>query len=116
LDPLKGLQFTPDGTRLIVQFVDGSAQIWDPRPLAERRKMWARRAAERTPAREYVAKLLASTATTQPADLKKLIRDDASITPLRKLVAMEQLDIELRKRQRESIPQRSTTQPPTTRQ
>jgi hypothetical protein len=45
--------------------------------------MWARRAAERTPAREYVAKLLANIATTQPAELKRLIRDDPSITPLR---------------------------------
>ncbi len=106
-------ELTPDGTRLIVQFADGSAQIWDPRPLAERRKMWARRAAERTPAREYVAKLLANIATTQPADLKKLIRDDPSITPLRKLVALEVLDLEIRKRQHEAERHAASTQPAT---
>jgi WD40 repeat protein len=107
------LQFTADGIRLIVQFADGSAQIWDPRPLAERRKMWARRAAERTPARAYVAKLLANTATTQPADLKKLIRDDPSITPLRKLVALEVLDLEIRKRERGAERQSPSTRPAT---
>jgi hypothetical protein len=75
--------------------------------------MWARRAAERTPAREYVAKLLANIATTQPADLKKLIRDDPSITPLRKLVAIEMLDLEIRKRARDEERRAASTQPTT---
>ena len=111
---VKDLKFTPDGTRLIVRFGDGSAQIWDPRPLAERQKMWARRAAERKPAREYLDKLLAGPMMMAKgaADRKQAVRDDATITPLRKLVALELLDLEIHKRERQAAT-RPTTGPAT---
>ena len=56
-EAVKELKFTPDGTRLIVRFGGGSVQIWDSRPLAQRRRTWARRRrrATRSRVRQEVA-------------------------------------------------------------
>ena len=55
--------------------------------------MWARRAAERIPVREYVRRLLSRPA--EPKDWLPTIRNDATLSPLRKIVAIEIADAEV---------------------
>ena len=112
---VKQLRFTPDGTRLILDFADGTMEIWDTRDYAARQKDRDARFDEIPAARAYVQTLLASNATADAtADtgkLKDAIRKDESISTLRKLVALEQLDLELAKRRAATRP--AGTQPAT---
>jgi WD40 repeat protein len=87
-ETVKELKVTPDGTRLIVEFADNSAQIWDVRPLSERRKMWARLAAECAPARKYVQDLLSESFQPDTSSFAT-IRLDSNLSSMRKLMAIQ---------------------------
>ncbi|MCY2962867.1 MAG: hypothetical protein NT069_04305, partial [Planctomycetota bacterium] len=87
---VKNLISSPDGSRFVLRLSDGSAEIWDIRSRKERQTNWALRGAEQKPAREYLASL--STGSTQMGDLKQAVRDEPTLTPLRKLVILEMLD------------------------
>jgi len=83
---------TGDGTRLIISLADGSARVWDIREPAERRKDLQREWAERVPAGAYLDTLWNAPLTARPtASLREAIINDASLTPLRRLVAVELL-------------------------
>jgi serine/threonine protein kinase/WD40 repeat protein len=87
------LRFSKDGTRLILKFSDGRAELWDARGFEERAKDRKARSRESQPAREYVKRLLSQPAETR--DWLQAIRNNATITPLRKLVAIEIADAEI---------------------
>ena len=82
-----GLAFSPDGTRLVVLLKNQSALVWDTRGREARQADRDARIAERKPAEEYVDALWAR--ATPLDQLDSAIRADKSITPLRKLVALE---------------------------
>ncbi|MBL0927808.1 MAG: protein kinase [Phycisphaerales bacterium] len=83
------LQLTADGTRLIIRLEDGSARVWDIRDPEVRRKDLQAHWAERVPARAYLDALWAS--DTPDDKLRDAVINDASLTPLRRLVAAEML-------------------------
>jgi len=90
---VSNLQMTGDGTRLIISLADGSARVWDIREPEERRKDLQREWAERVPAGEYLDTLWNAPPTERPtASLREAIINDASLTPLRQLVAVELLE------------------------
>ncbi len=107
---VKQLRFSPDGTRLFINFTDGSAEIWDTRPYAERQADRDRVFAERKPAREYVQNLLKS--DLPESQLVEHVKADASLSELRKVVVQEELDWELKRR--EAQRKRSSTSQPST--
>ena len=89
-DAVTNLQMTADGTRLIIHLEGGSARVWDIRDPEERRKDLQAEWAERVPAGAYLDALWA---TDTPDDkLHDAVMNDASITPLRRLVAAEMLE------------------------
>jgi hypothetical protein len=59
----------PDGMRLIVQFEDTRAQLWDVRSIERRRESWARRAGALPAAHAFVDKVLTND------DLNQTIKD-----------------------------------------
>ncbi|MFN5945183.1 MAG: WD40 repeat domain-containing protein, partial [Phycisphaerae bacterium] len=89
-DAVTSLQMTGDGTRLIIQLQDGSARVWDIRDPDERRKDLQAEWAERVPAGAYLDALWGS--DTPDDNLRDTVINDASLTPLRRLVAAEMLD------------------------
>ncbi|MFO0857056.1 MAG: hypothetical protein U0640_06835 [Phycisphaerales bacterium] len=92
-DAVTNLQMTGDGTRLIISLADGSARVWDIRDPAERRKDLEREWAERVPAGEYLDGLWNTPIETLPTEsIREKIIADASLTPLRRLVAVEMLE------------------------
>ncbi len=87
------LQMTGDGTRLIISLADGSARVWDIREPEERRKDLQAEWAERVPAGEYLDTLWNAPPTQHPTEsLREAIITDKSLTPLRRLVAVELLE------------------------
>ncbi|MFN9971197.1 MAG: hypothetical protein ACK58T_15020, partial [Phycisphaerae bacterium] len=84
------LQMTGDGTRLIIHLQDGSARVWDIRDPEDRRKDLQAEWAERVPAGAYLDMLWAS--NTPDDTLRDAVINDASLTPLRRLVAAEMLE------------------------
>jgi hypothetical protein len=89
-DAVTNLQMTGDGTRLIIHLQDGSARVWDIRDPEERRKDLQAEWAERVPAGAYLDALWAS--DTPDEKLQYAVMNDASLTPLRRLVAAEMLE------------------------
>jgi serine/threonine protein kinase len=89
-EAVTNLQMTGDGTRLIIHLADGSARVWDIRDPEERRKDLQAEWAERVPAGQYLDTLWAS--PTPNEQLRDAIINDASLTPLRRLVAAEMLE------------------------
>jgi serine/threonine protein kinase/WD40 repeat protein len=83
------LTMTGDGTRLILHHADLPARVWDIRDPEERRAEMVRAWAERTPAGAYLDTLLAG--PTPTTELENAVISDASLTPLRRLVAAELL-------------------------
>jgi butyrate kinase len=81
---------TGDGTRLIISLADGSARVWDIRDPEERRKDLQADWAERVPAGAYLETLW--TSQTPDDSLRETIINDASLTPLRRLVAAKMLE------------------------
>lgn len=92
-DAVTNLQMTGDGTRLIISLGDGSARVWDIRDPEERRKDLQTEWAERVPAGAYLDTLWAS--DTPDDRLRDAIINDASLTPLRRLVAVEMLEAKM---------------------
>jgi len=93
---VRDLQFTPDGTQLILSMEDedGAVQIWDSRSFEERQKDRDARFAEFKPARQYVDRLLM---TTTPDDrLADAIRKDESLRAIRKVQALSWLSYGLK--------------------
>jgi serine/threonine protein kinase/WD40 repeat protein len=88
-NPVVNLEMIGDGTRLIIYLADGSARIWDIRDPSDRLKDAEAKWAERVPAGAYLNTLLAS--ATPTAELENAVINDASLTPLRRLVAAEML-------------------------
>jgi serine/threonine protein kinase/WD40 repeat protein len=96
-DAVTNLQMTGDGTRLIIHLQDGSARVWDIRDPDERRKDLQAEWAERVPAGEYLDAMWNTTnsdgSLAVPDDnLRDAVINDASLTPLRRLVAVEMLE------------------------
>ncbi len=91
--PVSGLEMTPDGTRLII-FVEGEPSVvWDIRDPEERRKDLQREWAERVPAGTYLDTLWARSTDELPTDkIRDAIVNDATLSVLRRLVAVEMLD------------------------
>ncbi len=89
-DAVTNLQMTGDGTRLIIHLQDGSARVWDIRDPQERRKDLQAEWAERVPVGAYLDTLCAS--ETPDDMLCDAAINDASLTPLRRLVAAEMLE------------------------
>jgi serine/threonine protein kinase len=89
-EAVTNLQMTGDGTRLIIHLQDGSARVWDIRDPEERRKDLQAEWAERGPAGAYLDTLWAS--DTPDGKLYDAVINDASLTPLRRLVAAEMLE------------------------
>jgi hypothetical protein len=81
---------TGDGTRLIIHLEGGSARVWDIRDPEERRKDLQAEWAERVPAGAYLDTLWAT--DTSDDKLRDAVINDASLSPLRRLVAMEMLE------------------------
>ncbi|MFN8817042.1 MAG: protein kinase domain-containing protein [bacterium] len=88
--PVTNLQMTGDGTRLIIHLEGGSARVWDIRDPEERRKDLQAEWAERVPAGAYLDTLWAG--DTADDKLQETVINDASLTPLRRLVAAEMLE------------------------
>jgi hypothetical protein len=88
------LTMTGDGTRLILHHADLPSRVWDIRDPEERRAEMVRAWAERAPAGTYLDSLFAS--PTPTAELESAVINDASLTPLRRLVAAEMLQERLR--------------------
>ena len=89
-EAVTNLQMTGDGTRLIIHLDGGSARVWDIRDPEERRKDLQAEWAERVPAGAYLDTLWAS--DTPDEKLRDAVIKDASLTPLRRLVAAEMLE------------------------
>jgi hypothetical protein len=92
-----GLAFGSNGDRLVVVMHEAgqgvSGQVWDIRDPEERRKDLQREWAERVPAGEYLDTLWNAPLATRPSEsLRDAIVNDASLTPLRRLVAVELLE------------------------
>ncbi len=83
------LQFTPDGTQLILTMQDGNPLVWDSRPFEDRQHDRDARFAEFKPAREHVDQLLT---TLTPIDqLADVIRKDGTLNAIRKVQALRWL-------------------------
>jgi WD40 repeat protein/serine/threonine protein kinase len=89
-EAVTNLQMTADGTRLIISLAGGSARIWDIREPEERRKDMQAKWAERVPAGQYLDSQWSTQVPTPK--LRESIIADATLTPLRRLVAVEMLD------------------------
>ncbi len=89
-EAVTNLQMTGDGMRLIIHLADGSARVWDIRDPEERRKDLQGEWGERVPAGSYLDKLWAC--DTPDENLRDAVIADASLTPLRRLVAVEMLE------------------------
>ncbi|MBP7936886.1 MAG: protein kinase [Phycisphaerae bacterium] len=89
------LKFTKDGTRLILKFAEGGAEVWDTRGYEARKEYWGLRSRESQPAREYVKTLLSQPLTTRE-DLLRAIREDRTLPPLRKAIALRLADVEIK--------------------
>ena len=89
-EAVTNLQMTGDGTRLVIHLADGSARVWDIRDPEERRKDLQAEWAERVPAGAYLDTLWAG--DTADDKLQEAVINDASLTPLRRLVAAEMLE------------------------
>ena len=92
-----GLGLSSDDSQLAIVMHEAgqgvSAQMWDIREPEERRKDLQREWAERVPAGEYLDTLWNAPLTERPtASLREAIINDASLTPLRRLVAVELLE------------------------
>jgi serine/threonine protein kinase/WD40 repeat protein len=93
-DAVTNLQMTGDGMRLIIHLADGSARVWDIREPEERRKDLQAEWAERAPAGAYLdtfwnAKNADGSLSIPDDKLRDAVIADASLTPLRRLVAVE---------------------------
>ncbi len=86
---VSNLSFTNDGTRLVIEFENGSARVLDTRTPEQQAADMQREWAERGPAGAYVDELMIGPAPTD--ELETIIRADQSLTPLRRLVATEVL-------------------------
>ena len=96
-EAVTNLQMTGDGTRLIIHLEGGSARVWDIRDPEERRKDLQAEWAERVPAGAYLDAMWNTTnsdgSLAVPDDkLRDAVINDASLTPLRRLVAVEMLE------------------------
>jgi serine/threonine protein kinase/WD40 repeat protein len=96
-EAVTNLQMTGDGTRLIIHLEGGSARVWDIRDPEERRKDLQAEWAERVPAGAYLDAMWSTTnsdgSLAVPDDkLRDAVINDASLSPLRRLVAMEMLE------------------------
>ncbi|MFZ1936456.1 MAG: hypothetical protein WCB27_22715 [Thermoguttaceae bacterium] len=88
-----GLQFTADGTELLITFADGSVQIWDSRTYDDRQRDRDTRFREFKPARQYVDRLL--TTGTPTKRLAGVIRRDSSLNAIQKVQALAWLKSKL---------------------
>jgi len=89
-ETITNLQIAGDGSRLVISLADGTAQVWDIRDPEDRKQDLVREWAERGPAGAYVDELIAGPILT--AVLPDAIVMDASLTALRRLVAVQVLD------------------------
>ena len=89
-DAVTNLQMTGDGARLVIHLEGGSARVWDIRDPEERRKDLQAEWAERVPAGAYLDTLWAG--DTADDKLQEAVINDASLTPLRRLVAADMLE------------------------
>ena len=90
LENLQRISFSPDGTRLILQAENGDTEIWDTRPYESRQADRDRVFAERKRVQGYVRDLLATDTATE--ELAQTVNADTTLTPLRKLVVLDELD------------------------
>lgn len=88
-EPIVDAVFTADGTRIFVTFRSGRGMVLDARSAEARNDDFLAREAERVPAAAYVERLLAGPLPTNKLDV--VLGTDESLTPLRRLVAIEVL-------------------------
>ena len=96
---VRNLEFVQDGLRLVVEFEDGSTELWDTRSIEERRKDWARRVADHRAAHQLVDRLIETEKSIR--SIVPRILEDATTSPGVKVAAATLLKARISSRKSE---------------
>jgi serine/threonine protein kinase/WD40 repeat protein len=94
------IAMSDDDSRMILSFVDGSAQIWDSRPFVERQRFYEVLSAEQAECERIFEKIWDPTAPIR--HLCDLIESDEHLTKLKKLVVISLLESAHERKTREA--------------